>query len=201
VKKSLEDWEDVPHFYTKPDCVAMGTSVLGAVSHGRLSTIAQVAGKKPKAQLAIQVQNVAPVAVGVMMNYHGGQKDKWTPIKTIFDFDRRVPAGPYPIELTAAESAVHRNGTSTLTEEQLLKAIKDNEGATRIPKREEAALNLRLLVVQKLTRDGKWKHIGDVMSPLVTVDKDEEKIACEKVVLELSLGATGLITNALVGDR
>ena len=123
------------------------------------------------------------------------------PVKTIFDFDRRVPAGPYQIDLNAAECAVHRSGAKDLSDEALLKAIKDNEGSKCIPKREEAALNLRVQVVQKLTRDGEWKKIGDVMSPLVVLDKDEEKTACERVVLELSLGATGLITNALVGDR
>ena len=201
LKKGLEDWEEVPHFYTKTDAVALGTSVLGAVSHGRLYITVQVPGKKPKAELAIRIQNVAPVAVGVMMNYHGGQKDKWTPIKTIFDFDRRVPAGPHQIELSAAESAVYRSGTLKLSEEDLLKAIKDNEGSKCIPKREEAALNLRVQILQKWTRDGEWKKIGDVMSPLITVDKDENETACEKLVLELSLGATGLITNSLVGER
>ena len=200
-KKGLEDWEEVPHFYTKPDSVAMGTSVLSAVSHGRLSKVVQLPGKKPKAQLAMQIQNVAPCAVGIRVNYHGGQKNKWLPVKTIFDFDRRVPAGPYPIELTAAESAVHRKSNQDLSEEDLLKAIKAKEGASNIPEREEAALNLRVQVVQKWTRDGEWKDIGDVMSPLVSVDRDDEKTACEMIVLELSLGATGLITNSLVGDR
>ena len=200
-KKGLEDWEEVPHFYTKPDCVALGTSILGAVSHGRLSTVVQIPGKKPKAQLAIRVQNVAPVAVGVMINYHGDAKNKWEPVKTIFDFDRRVPAGPYQIDLNAAECAVYQSGVTGLSDEDLLKAIKDNEGSKAIPKREVAALNLRVQIVQKWTRDGKWMKIGDVMSPLVMVNKDEEKTACEKVILELSLGATGLITHSLVGER
>ena len=201
LKTSLEDWEEVPHFYTKPDCVAMGTAVLGAVSHGRLSEIVQVPGKKPKAQLAIRTQNVAPSAVGIMMNYHGGQEGKWEPVKTIFDFDRRVPAGPYAIELSAAECAVYRSGKKGLSDEELVKAIKDNEGSRCIPKREEAALNLRVQVVQKWTRDGQWKKVGNCMSPLVAVDKDDEKTACERLVLELSLGVSGLITNSLVGER
>lgn len=55
--------------------------------------------------------------------------------------------------------------------------------------------------MQKFTRDGKWIKIGDTMSPLVVVEKDEEKTACEKVSLELSLGVSGLITQCLVGDR
>jgi hypothetical protein len=201
LKKNLEDWEEVPHFYTKPDCVALGTSVLGAVSHGRLSTVLKVQGKKPKAQLAIRVQNVSPVAVGVMMNYHGGAKNKWLPVKTIFDFDRRVPAGPYQVDLSAAECAVYQSGATGLSDEDLLKAIKDKEGSRYIPKREVAALDLRVQIVQKWTRDGEWKKIGDVMSPLVMVDKDENKTACERVNLELSLGPTGLITHSLVGER
>jgi len=201
LKQSLEDWEEVPHFYSRPDAVALGTAVMGAVSHGRISTVVQVPGKKPKADLAIKVENVATAAVGVMMNYHGGAKDKWTPVKTIFDFDRRVPAGPYQIDLVAAECAVHRSTTEELSEEELLKRIKELEGAKHIPKREEAALDLRVHVLQKLTRDGDWKTIGNVMSPLVSLDKDEKKIACEKVVLELSLGATGMISNAVSGER
>lgn len=201
LKKSLEDWEEVPHFFTQPHVIAMGTALMGAVSHGRVSTTVRLPGKKPKADLAIKVENVAPVAVGITINYHGGAEDIWTPVKTIFDFDRRVPAGPYPIEFVAAECAVHKSKTSELSEEELLKAIKDNEGSKRIPKREQAALDLRVQILQKWTRDGEWKKIGNVMSPLVTLDKDEKKIACEKIVLELSLGATGMITNAWVGER
>jgi len=109
LKKGLETWEEIPHFSTKSDCVANGTAILGGVSHGRLSTFIQLPNKKkPKAQLAIQTMNVAPVAVGVMINYHGGQSGKWTQVKTVFDFDRRVPAGPYSLELSAAEAAVRR---------------------------------------------------------------------------------------------
>lgn len=201
LKKSLEDWEEVPHFYTKPECVALGTSILGAVSHGRLSTALQVPGKKPKAQLAIRVQNVSPVAVGVRINYHGGAKDKWVQVKTIFDFDRRVPAGPYQVELSAAECAVYQSGATDLSDEDLLKAINENEGAKCIPKREAAALDLRVQIVQKWTRDGEWKNIGDVTSPLVIVDKDEKKTACERLNLEMSLGPTGLITHTLTGER
>jgi hypothetical protein len=201
-KKNLEDWENIDYFKTKGDCVAEGTAILGAVSHGRLSKIVQVPGKKPKKALAMTVDNVAPVAVGVQMNYHGGAKNKWEEPKTIFDFDRRVPAGPYQIELNAAECAIyHNNEGKDLSEEQLLKAITANEGSKNIPKREQAALNLRVQVLQKFTRDGEWQRIDKELSPLVEVDKDENKIACEKLVLELSLGATGLITHALVGER
>lgn len=205
LQKSLEDWEEVPSITTGPETVALGIAVLGAVSHGRLSQIVQVPGKKAKADLAIHVHNVAPCAVGVLMNYHGDDQDKWTAVKTIFDFDRRVPAGPYAMDLVAAECAVHRDHekakVEAMSDEELLKAIQSNEGAKFIPKREQAALNLRVQVLQKWTRDGEWIKVGDVMSPLVSLDKDEKKIACEKVVLELSLGATGMITNAVTGER
>lgn len=205
LQKGLEDWESVPLFLTRPDAVAVGTAVLGAVSHGRLSTVLRLAGKKPKLQMALQVQNVAPVAVGITLNYHGGESDKWTRPKTIFDFDRRVPAGPYPTDLVAAECALHRQkgGIGDLDDEAFIKAVKEKEGAKGIPDREEAALNLRVQILQKLTRDGEWIKIGDVMSPLVVVggSNDEEKTACEKVTLELSLGLSGLISSALIGDR
>jgi len=201
VKKSLEDWEDVPYFYSKPDSVAMGTSVLGAVSHGRLKNIVQVEGKKPKAALAIRVQNVAPVAVGIQMNYHGGAKNKWQPVKTIFDFDRRVPAGPYDVDISAAKGAVIREQGANLSDEALFKATTEMESSKYIPKREAAALDLRVQVVQKWTRDGEWKKIGDVQSPLVMTDKDDNKTACERIKLELSLSPVGLIPHSLVGQR
>jgi len=203
LKKGLETWEEIPCFSTTSDCVANGTGVLGAVSHGRLSKFVQVPNKKrPKAQLCIQTMNVAPVAVGAMINYHGGQSDKWAPVKTIFDFDRRVPAGPYSLELSAAESAIRREGNvSDESEEDFFKAVTDKEAAKHIPEREQAALNLRVQIVQKFTRDGEWVKIGGVMSPLTIVEKDEEKTACETVALELSVGLSGLITQSLVGDR
>jgi hypothetical protein len=201
LKNMLDDWEKVPHFYSKTDAVAIGTAILGAVSHGRLRQIVQVPGKKPKPDLAIHVHNVSPVAVGVRMNYHGGNSSKWTPVKTIFDFDRRVPAGPYSVELNAAECAVFRDGAKDLSEEELIKAIKDNGGSKHNPKREEAALNLRVQVVQKWSRDGEWKNVGDAMSPLLEIDADGNNIACERVALELSLGSTGLISQAFIGER
>ncbi|KAL3940379.1 MAG: hypothetical protein SGBAC_005082 [Bacillariaceae sp.] len=201
VRSSLEDWEEVPHFFTNPNCVAMGTSVLGAVSHGRLKMIVQVEGKKPKAGLALRVQNVAPVAVGIEMNYHGGDKDKWQPVKTIFDFDRRVPAGPYEVDISAATGAVYKEQGFDLSVDALFKATTEMESAKHIPKREAAALDIRLQVVQKWTRDGEWKKIGDVESPLVMTDKDDKKTACERIKVELSLSPVGLTTHCLVGHR
>ena len=195
-------WKDYPVDRTKPDCISMGTAVLGAVSHGRHKTIVHVEGsKKPKAKLAIRVANVAPVAVGVRYNYHGDTTKKWTPIKTIFDFDRRVPAGPYAIDFKASECVIHRQGNaSDMSDEEFLKTAKDKEGKKGIPLREEAALNLRVQIYQKWTRDGEWKKVGDVKKPLIMEGKDGEQIACEQTTLELSLGPTGVITAGLFGE-
>jgi hypothetical protein len=201
VKASLDTWEKVPVFSTRPDCVSVGTAILGAVSHGRIKTL-MYGGKKPKAQLGIRVQNVAPTAVAVRMNYHGGAKNKWEPVKVIFDFDRRVPAGPYPVDLKATECAAIRNSKSPLSEEDFLKAVKEYEGKGGIPEREKAALDFRLQIVQKRQRDGEWYNVGDVMSPLTKIEGDDEKkVACESVALELSLGPMGIITASLVGER
>jgi hypothetical protein len=204
IKLKLKEWADVPIIKTKTDCVAMGTAVLGAVSHGRLSVLVD-AGAKKKAELGIRVQNVAPVAVGVQMNYSGGVTKKWEPVKVIFDFDRRVPAGPYPIDLKAADCVVHRNGVSAETDEEaFIKASKEAEGSRGIPKREKAALDLKIQIVQKWTRDGEWVKVGDAIEPLVKLEgsgDDEKRVACESVSLELGLGITGMITTNLVGER
>lgn len=203
--KAVDDWQSVPVESTRPDCIAMGTAVLGAVSHGRhravvLEECHSNCKKKPKAILAIRVANVAPVAVGIQYNYHGGSSKEWTKVKTVFDFDRRVPAGPYPIDFTASECVVHRQGADGMTDEEFLKAAKDVEGSKGIPQREEAALGLRVQIYEKWTRDGEWKKVGDVKKPLVMENKEGEQVACEHTTLELSLGPTGVITAGLFGE-
>ena len=203
IKKVQAEWADVPFMSTKPDVIAMGTAILGAVTHGRQSVLVDKGGKT-KADLGVRIQNVAPCAVGIRISYHGDDESKWEPIKTVFDFDRRIPAGPYPIEHVASECVVLRNGPKNLSDEDFVKAVRENEGAANIPKREEAALDLRLEILQKWTRDGDWKRVGDIMEPLVKKvgdDGDESRVACESVTLELSLGVTGMITSSLVGDR
>jgi len=198
--ESVAAWKDIPLHTTKAESVAIGTATLGAVSHGRLRTIVQNAGAKPKAILAIRVANVAPVAVGIRMNYHGDSKKKWTGVKTIFDFDRRVPAGPYPIDLKASECVIHREGSVDMSDEEFLKAAKAVEGEKGIPRREEAASNLRVQIFQKWSRDGNWKKVGDAKKALVVEGREGEEIACEHAVLELSLGPTGIITAGLHGE-
>eukprot|EP00521_Asterionellopsis_glacialis_P007569 CAMPEP_0195283612 /NCGR_PEP_ID=MMETSP0707-20130614/2092_1 /TAXON_ID=33640 /ORGANISM="Asterionellopsis glacialis, Strain CCMP134" /LENGTH=787 /DNA_ID=CAMNT_0040342801 /DNA_START=53 /DNA_END=2416 /DNA_ORIENTATION=- len=203
----LDNWNKVPVFTTKPDCVAVGTAILGGITHGRISTLTEGKNKKPKAQLAIRVQNVAPTAVGIRMNYHGGDPDKWTPAKVLFDFDRRVPAGPYPMDFTAAECAAHRAaGDKPLTEETIVEATKNFEGSKAIPQREIAALNFQVQIVQKYTRTGPWKKVSGYHRPLTKhnddapEDSEESRVGCESATLELSFDGRGVITSTLIGD-
>ena len=205
--KPPKEWTKVPLFRIESIGVALGCAVLGGVSHGRSTRKRSVGNRKTKADFAIQVQNVAPCAVGVRMSYHGRDKKvDWSkvPVKTIFDFDRRIPAGPNVIDLNAAECAVHRaGGSEKLSDEELLKAIEANEGSKGIPKREEAALNLRVQIVQKWTRDGDWKPVGDVMKPLIKTvgeGEDSKEEACERISLELKLATTGMITQSFSGE-
>ena len=53
---------------------------------------------------------------------------------------------------------------------------------------------MRVRVVQRMERDGKWRQVGDVMSPLKVLSDDnndgenkEQKYAIETSTLELSL--------------
>jgi len=204
-KVKTDEWKNVPVFFSDPDCVAKGAAVLGAVSHGRLTTIVSGGGKKPRAELALRVQNVAPVAVAIRYNYHGGASNKWTDAKVLFDFDRQIPAA-YTIDCNAAECVVYRNGKAEgRSEEDFLKETKKHEGAKGIPMREKAALNYQIQVLQKWTRDGEWKKVGNPIKPLVMEGEDDNgkpiEEACESVSLELRLGVTGVITTELIGER
>lgn len=222
LKSDLKEWKKVPVFPSKSDCVAMGTALLGAISHGRQIALDDSKGDRVKAVMGLRVQNVAPAAVGVRVNYHGGDEDKWTDIKTIFDFDRRLPAGPYAIEFLASEAVIHRQASKdgspsaeSMDEEAFLKASKDKEGSKHIPEREEAALGLKVQLLQKWARNAEWKPVGDPIEPLVKkepptdIDMDAEdddedgwkRIGCESATLEVSLGIHGMITTSLSGDR
>lgn len=221
VASTIKEWKDVPVISTKSDCIALGTAILGAVTHGRQIVLVPKGdgnSNKLRAELGIRVLNVAPAAVAYRLNYHGGsdhkddEDDTWTPPKTIFDFDRRIPAGPYAIEFSAAECVVHRNGRDTkkeaLSEDEFVKATKEMQGSKHIPRREEAALALRVEILQKWTRDGEWIKVGESMEPLVMLDEENldsdgeaKRIACESVTLEISLGVHGMLTTSLVGER
>mmetsp|Transcript_32140 Transcript_32140/g.53103 ORF Transcript_32140/g.53103 Transcript_32140/m.53103 type:complete len:799 (-) Transcript_32140:40-2436(-) len=207
-KTRLESWEEAPVIPSRLDCVAIGTAVLGAVTHGRIATLITGLNNKPKVALAMRIRNVAPTAVGIKMSY---KKDVWTPVKTIFDFDRCVPAGPYEIELSAAQCAAmlevgagdKLKWESKALNEAVEKALKDSiEGNQGIPKREAAALEFKIQVVQKMTREGEWTNVGDLTMPLIKVDESgdkEKQIGCERISLELSVNSTGVITQSLVG--
>lgn len=217
---SDEDWSSgkIPFQSTKDECVACGVALLAAVSHGRLTTVVNETRKdgkqRAKGKPAVVVQNSSCSAVGVRYNYFGGSDKKWSAVKTIFDFDRRVPAGPYGIEFSAAEcAAIRASGGKDMEEEELLEASKKLGGAKNIPAREEAALDLRVQVVQQLERDGPWIKVGDVMKPLTMTKKSEdddeddddakakaEPFACEESILELSVNPVGMLTNAFISD-
>ena len=206
---SDEDWKKLPVFKSAVEAVSVGTALLGAISHGRLaveSTNSNGSGKKKtKVDLAIRTQWVAPVAVGMAFHYkYKGKSTKggWSPVKEVFGFDRRVPAGPFAVECKASDCVVHREGkVNPDDDEAFLKASKDAEGAKNIPLREEAALAFRVQIYQKWTRDGEWIPLGDPLEPLVSISKDEKRIACEAVNLEISLASTGMISTMLVGER
>ena len=224
-----DDWDgwdhDVPVLSTREECVALGLAVLGASAHGRVRVVVQVKGTdgkmRPKARAGITVQDVATCAVAVSFNYAGGEDDKrekWTAPKVVFDFDRRVPAGPYRLDFTAAECAAHvRHGEQTKSkciedEETLLKSAESLGGKGGIPQREVAALRLRFRLFQRTLRRGKdaggdddgWIQVGDDMRPLSMKHSQKEEgesgeyVAIESAVLELSLSAVGLITSGLI---
>jgi len=206
-RKNLDTWEKVPVLPARLDCVATGIAILGGVTHGRLARLYTAASGKPKPALALQISNVAPTEVGVRMSY---KKGVWAPVKTIFAFDRRVPAGPYGIDLTAAQCAAYLQvgagdqyawDSDELTD-AVDTALKDIEGKEGIPKREVAALAFKIQIVQRLTRDSDWVNVGGETMPLTKTEYEGEKeklIACEHIVLELSVNSTGAITQSLVG--
>jgi len=222
-----DDWDgwdqDIPLLSTHESCTSVGLAVLAAASHSRVKLVVSVKGTdgkhRPKPKPAVDVKSVAACQVAVSFNYFGGEEGKWTEPKTVFDFDRRVPAGPYRVEFSAAECAAHvkcaRSGKASNDfreigdETVLMDMAKSLEGARGIPEREEAALRLRFRVLQRTTRDdeenGRWIRIGDDMSPLTMEhsQKDEGEsgrdhlVACESAVMEISLSPVGLITTAL----
>lgn len=215
-----DDWDgwdaDIPILSTKEDCVSMGLAVLAASVHGRVKLVVSEKSKdgkyRPKAKLAVSVQDAATCAIAVSFNYFSGKTDMWTEPKVIFDFDRRVPAGPYQIDFTAAECAAHvRHGKKTTKnciedESVLMDEAKKLEGSRGIPEREEAALHHRFRVFQRTSRKEGWIQVGDDMKPLTMQhsQKDEGEsgednlVAIESAVLEISLNTVGLISTKLI---
>lgn len=199
--KGIDDdevWnEKILFLSTREEVVSVGTSVMAAVSHVRIA--------KP----SIDVKNVSPVAVGLSYNFHGGSTDsKWTEPKMIFDYDRRVPAGPTKIDFSAAECVALRKDPSLLNDsERLLTESEKWSSGKSNSLREEAALDLRVRVVQRVERDGAWRQVDNVMTPL-TKEKDTEdensdesqKYAIESSTLELSLDSIGFLSAKLISD-
>ena len=216
--------QKVPVIAAPVESIANGTALLGGIALGRHGS----SGSKKKAQLPLKVSTIATVATGIACFYTPQQarmtsRPKGPPpqmIKTIFDFDRRLPAGPYTLEFKAAECVVQaqRNssqssGSSSFSEddEAFLKAVQEAASAKCIPEREQAALNFHVQVYQKWTRDGEWQPVGNKIAPLVKLDtqidkdtgedKEEVKIACEEVGMELSMAITGILATAWIGER
>jgi len=217
--KNSDDWdgwdEDIAIVSTDKGCVSMGLAVLAASVHGRVKLVVSVKGTdgklRPKAKLGVAVQDVATCAVAVSFNYFGGADNKWTEPKVIFDFDRRVPAGPYQIDFTAAECAAHlANGGKGIEDEvELIEKAKNLEGSRGIPDREAAALKCRFRLYQKTSRgddDSEWIRVGNDMKPLSMEHSqkdegetgDENMVAIESAVLEISLSSVGIIATKLI---
>jgi len=216
---NFDGWDDdIPILSTTEDCVPLGLAVLAASVHGRVRLAVIERGKddknRTKAKLAVAVQDVSPCAVAVSFNYFGKSNDDdnthWTDPKVIFDFDRRVPAGPYQIDITAAECAAHvkyctdnRKKFKFIDDESALIDMADAlRGSKGIPEREDAALQLRFRVYQKASRTGDWIRVGEDMKPLTIKhsqkDEGSDRVAIESTVFEISLNSVGMLTTKFI---
>ena len=234
---SLASWlQKVPVLSASPEAVPTGCALLGGVALGRVGSRS---GRGNKNNLPVRVQSVAAVATGVARYYTPEQRKKHQTkifqqlqegtgavdkrIKVIFDFDRRLPAGPYSMEFKASECVVHKRRSCGAEEkdaetvynqdheedEAFWKAVKDAESSRNIPHREKAALDFTVQIFQKYSRDGPWHPVGNPLAPLVKLDtqvhetaegeikddEEEKKIACEQTTLELSLAVMGVLTT------
>lgn len=144
-------------------------------------------------------------------------------VKTIFDFDCRVPANTN-IEFTAAECAavleMQKKKKKLNISEMIVTGVEDDkEGEELLQKfkkgdtktlqvREQAAKKLNIQMVQKYQRNGKWIAIGPVMQPLVWKKSAEEKdddddnkenedskdeYAIESSTLDISINSAGTV--------
>lgn len=200
----VEGNQNVPILSTREEAVAMGACLLAAGSHGRIT---DGSGQK----VTVSVSNVSSCAVGVRLVYFSDDEDDVDTdnddnIKVLFDFDRRLPATPYTLELKAAEcTAIRARGKDNpvpadehLSEEEVNKFT----GGRMIPVREEAAHAFKLQIVQKSERDGKWISVGDVIEPLhLKEDGEEGTVAIEEAHLQISVGPSGLIMTETYSDR
>uniref|UniRef100_A0A7S3Q0Y2 Uncharacterized protein n=1 Tax=Chaetoceros debilis TaxID=122233 RepID=A0A7S3Q0Y2_9STRA len=189
---------------TKEEAVSMGTCVLAAVSHNRVE--AEIIDEKSK-KSAVTVSNIAPCAVGVTYSFDGGKE--WTEPKVIFDYDRRVPAGPYKVEFSAAECVAIKEDASLLNDmEKLVEESEKWAKGKHNVVRETAALGLTIKVVQRFDRNGKWREYGYAANPLTQAaeeddeggDESSHKFAIETSTLELALDSVGYLSTELSSD-
>lgn len=190
---------------TKEEAVATGTAILGAISHTRIECETSA---DEEVRPAITISNIAPCAVGITYSFHGGAKNTWTEPKIVFDYDRRVPAGPYRVEFTSAECVAMRKDESLLFDiEKLVEESKKWSKGKYNSLREEAALDLRIKVVQRLERNGAWKSTGKIFSPLMqtnevegTNDENQNAVAIESSFIDFSLDSMGFYSTELTSD-
>jgi len=213
-------WHDqIPFSSTREEVVALGTAILAAISYGRIEG-EEAEGDEKRMRPSIRVQNVAPCAVGVVYNFDGGREGtEWTDPKVIFDYDRRVPTSAHRIDFSASECVAIRKDRGLLEDEEKLydEAQKWSKGKYN-PLREDAALDLRVRVVQRMERGGKWRGVGSVF-PALTQDGDDENeddnedggadgeaegakksLAVETSTLELTLDSVGFIGVTMSSD-
>ncbi len=195
---------------TREEVVSTGTCVLAGVSHNRIEPeiVEDGKGKRP----AVCVTNVAPCAVGITYNFDAGKKGStWTEPKVVFDYDRRVPAGPYNVEFSAAECVALKKDPTLLNDmEKLVEESEQWVKGKHNALREEAALGLTIKVVQRFERNGKWRDHGFLANPLTQGGEDDEteedggegneKQAIETSTLELSLDSVGYLATSLSSD-
>ena len=180
---------------SREEAVGLGTSVLAAVSHGRI--------ERP----SVVVKNIAPTAVAITYNFNGGSKgSSWSEPKIIFDYDRRVPAGPSQIDFSAAECVALKENPSLFKDsEKLFEEAQKYSKKSYNNLREEAAQNLRIKVLQRMERDGDWKQVGDEFSPLTKLKETDEndgeqKYAVETSTFKVSLDSIGCLSVDMSSD-
>ena len=176
---------------------AVGTVLLGAAACGRVE------------QSPIAITSVSTTAVGLRISYFGENEKGRTnskldsEVKVIFDFDRRLPAGPYALDFSATECAAARDSITSSGKVDDSLDLKKFEGKKGILKREEAALNFNIQIVQRTDRTSEWVAVDDVIYPLrSTIEKDDEetKIACESARLEVRMRGEGILVSSLASD-
>mmetsp|Transcript_2748 Transcript_2748/g.4162 ORF Transcript_2748/g.4162 Transcript_2748/m.4162 type:complete len:820 (+) Transcript_2748:73-2532(+) len=176
---------------------AVGTVLLGAAACGRV-------GQSP-----IAITSVSTTAVGLRISYFGENEKGHTnskldsEVNVIFDFDICFPARPYALDFSATECAAARDSITSSGKVDDSLDLKKFEGKKGIPKREEAALNFNIQIVQRTDRTSEWVAVDDIIYPLrSTIEKDDEetKIACESARLEVRMRGEGILVSSLASD-